>query len=203
MVVKKNTEKEKKTIQIKATTGAWWKSTTTSDVSPDNLVVSEPKKDVEIVAVEVETVAKEAETVAKPKVVPKKRIRKKPIKTVNTEKTVVELGEESQEEQKKTVPSRKPSGRRPKGQTEKIGNEKKLSKTVPAEQVEAVPGIEATESHVEERPAEEKTPSKRSRGRRGRGKKPVVVAETEEGTETVAGHVGNRRNRNQTGNSFR
>ena len=189
MVVKKNAEKEKKTIQIKATTGAWWKSTTTSDVSPDNLEVQDLKKDVEIVAAEVETVAKEAENLAKPKAVPKKRIRKKTIKTVNTEKEIVEAGEEGQEKQKKTAASRQPSGRRPKGQTGKIGNEKKLSKTELAEQVETVPGIESTVSKVAEHPAEEKTPSKRSRGRRGRGKKPVVVAETEKGTESVAEHV--------------
>lgn len=155
MVVKKNAEKEKKTIQIKATTGAWWKSTTTSDVAPDTSEATEPKKDVV--------------TVAKPKVTPKRTTRKKPTKTVDTETPGAEVLEVSGGEPKKKAPSRKPAGRRTAGKTKEINNEKLLSKTALPEPVEVVPVIDAVVTEVEALPAEEKAPAKRSRGRRGRG----------------------------------
>lgn len=177
MVVKKNVEKEKKTIQIKATTGAWWKSTTTVDVSPETSETPEPKKEVV--------------TAAKPKIAPKKATRKKPTKTVSTEKPDAEAVEESRDEQKKSAPARKPSGRRTTAKTKETSNEKKLSETAPTEQIEVVPEVDAAVSQVKGLPSEEKVPPKRTRGRRGRGteKKPAVVEETEKDAESAAGPV--------------
>lgn len=179
MVVKKNDEKEKKTVQIKATTGAWWKSTTTSDVPSVTTEVSETKK--------------EKETAVKPKVVPKKRPRKKPAIKASTEKAGAEAGEESGDEPKKSTPARKPSGRRPARKTKETSVESTPSKIAPVEQVdvEVVSEIDATVSRVEEPVPEEKVAPKRPRARRGRepGKKPAVVEETSlvaEKTEEVA-----------------
>lgn len=101
MAEKKNDEKEKKTVQIKATAGAWWKSTNTSDESPDTSVAPELKK-------EVVTTEEKAEKIA-----PRKRVRKKPTVTVSAEKADAENVEVSQAEEKETTPSKKPARKRP------------------------------------------------------------------------------------------
>ncbi len=125
---------------------------------------------------------KDKETAVKPKVVPKKRPRKKPAIKASTEKEGVEAGEESQGEQKKSTPARKPSGRRPARKTKETSLKSTPSKIAADEQieVEVVPEIDATVPRVEEPVSEEKVAPKRPRGRRGRGpgKKPAVVEET-------------------------
>jgi ribonuclease E len=161
MVVKKDTEKEKKSVQIKATTGAWWKSTsnTSADDAPSPASESpEQKKD---------AVATEEKT---KKVSPgRRRSKKKPVVTVSIEKVDVEAAGENQEEQKTSVPSRKPSGRRNTGKPRGNSNKKKLNPTAPTEPGEGVAKVDTGILPVDERPSEEKAAPKRTRGRRGRG----------------------------------
>jgi ribonuclease E len=186
MVVKKDGEKEKKTVQIKATTGAWWKSTTTNEVVADTSKAAESKKEVVVAA-------------TKPKAVPKKRVRKKPVAKVSAKPADVAAGEESQQVTKKTSPARKPAARRPARKTKETAEKKTPTETAPIEQLEVVPEVVEAVVQVEELPVEEKVAPKRPRGRRGRGagKKPAVVEETSVTAETsekdavpVAGAVG-------------
>ncbi|MCP4343238.1 MAG: Rne/Rng family ribonuclease [Desulfobulbaceae bacterium] len=176
MVVKKDGEKEKKTVQIKATTGAWWKSTTTNDVVADTSKAAESKKEVE--------------AATKPKAAPKKRVRKKPVAKVSAKEEDVVAGEESRQATKKTPPARKPAGRRPARKTKETTEKKTPTETAPIEQPEVIPEVvpEVVEAvvQVEQLPVEEKVAPKRPRGRRGRGagKKPVVVEETSVTAET-------------------
>jgi ribonuclease E len=174
MVVKKNAEKEKKTVQIKATTGAWWKSTTSTgaDDAPSAAVqTSEPKT--EVVATE-----KQTEKVA-PKVAPKRRPRKKPAETVSTEKVPAEVGMEIVDEPKKSDPVRKPPGRRRSGKAKEADKNKTVTEAVPGGEKEAVAGVDGDASSPELAIAVEKVPAKRSRGRRGRGlgKKTAAIEE--------------------------
>jgi ribonuclease E len=176
MAVKKNTEKEKKTIQIKATTGAWWKSTTSPETSDQVTADSEAA----------ESGNKEGATEKQiQKAAPDRKTAKKPKVSVSPEKITAESGEKKpdepkQDEPKKGASARKPSGRRGKGRTQVNGDKKTPGTTATAEQEQKVTGTEAEVLTVEERPVEEKAPSKRSRGRRGRGtgKKTAVVEET-------------------------
>jgi len=185
MVVKKDAEKEKKTVQIKATTGAWWKSTTTGDVDPVSAEVSEavaPKQKVD--------------AALKPKAAPKKRVRKKPVvkaeTKADTEKTAADVVDDVAVEPKKRRPARKPSGRRTTKKTQEAGDDKMASAAVSTEQPEVVSEPEVTVMPVDTPPTEEKAPAKRTRGRRGRGtrKKTTVVEESalvveETGSEAV------------------
>ncbi len=175
MVVKKNDEKEKKTVQIKATTGAWWKSTTSksADDAPSAVIqTAEPKN--EVVATE-----KQTEKVA-PKVAPKRRPRKKPTATVSVEKVPAEVGAENLDEPKKSAPTRKPSGRRRSGKAKEADKNKSVTEAMSVEEKEVIAGVDQDASSLEAPAAEEKVPAKRSRGRRGRGsgKKTVAVEES-------------------------
>jgi ribonuclease E len=167
MVVKKDAEKPKKTVQIKATTGAWWKSTTTSEVS-DSSKDSVPEK--EVVAA------------AKPKPTPKKRVRKKPTAAV-VASTEQEEGagteKEGQTESPKKTPARKPAAKRPARKPKESSAKKTPEKTASTKQTEVVAEVEAAVPSVDELPAEKQVPPKRPRGRRGRGpgKKAAVVEE--------------------------
>ncbi len=169
MAVKKNDENEKHTVQIKATTGAWWKSTNTSSEPPETSDASEAKT-------EVATVEKKAEKAA-----PRKRVRKKPTVTVSTETAVTADGEDGVEP-KKSTPARKPARKRPARKPKEDSDKKTPSKatTDEADEVEVVPEVTVTTSPVDELPTVAKEAPKRSRGRRGRGaaKKPVVVDDT-------------------------
>ncbi len=184
MVVKKNIEKENKVVQIKATTGAWWKSTTTNDVPSDTPEVIEPKKEAAEGEVEVK----------KPKAAPKRPGRKKPTKAVSEQQTAsAEATDESGGEHKKSVSSRKPSGRRSPRKARETTNEEVQSNTAQAEQAESSV-IAVAVAQVEELNAAEKIAPKRSRGRRGRGsgKKKAVVEESSvvvEGTSAVVKEI--------------
>ncbi|GAB6190962.1 Rne/Rng family ribonuclease [Desulfocastanea catecholica] len=186
MVVKKNVEKEKKTVQIKATTGAWWKSTTSTGIDDAiTAVVEIPEPKNEVVATENQT-EKQPE-----KAVPKRSPRKKPVKKVSTEKVVAETAAENLDQPKKSAPARKPSGRRRSGKGKEADKNKTVTEAVSTEEKEAVAGIDEGVFSLETPTAEEKVPSKRSRGRRGRGsaKKTAAVEETslpEEATEQNA-----------------
>ncbi|MGB3209091.1 MAG: Rne/Rng family ribonuclease [Desulforhopalus sp.] len=175
MVVKKKTEKEKKTIQLKATTGAWWKSTTTHDDSSDTPESQEPQKKETAPSEAVEKPAPESEQKAKkPQRAPRKKRTPKP----TTEKGETGVAEEEQEKPKKATPAKKPSGRRsPRKPKETVDNTTSPVDTAAPEKMEDVAGRDAELSPGEEHPAETKAPAKRSRGRRGRGsgkKKPAV-----------------------------
>ena len=168
MAEKKNDEKEKKTVQIKATAGAWWKSTNTSDESPDTSVAPELKK-------EVVTTEEKAEKIA-----PRKRVRKKPTVAVSAEKADAENVEVSQAEEKETTPSKKPARKRPARKPKETSDTNTPSKVAATEKVEEVPEVAVAGAPAEDPPVEKKAAPKRSRGRRGRGtgKKPAVVEET-------------------------
>ena len=116
--------------------------------------------------------------VKKQKATPRRTARKKPTKTVSAQTASVEVAEEGGGEPKKTVPSRKPSGRRAPRKPKETSNEKVQGKNAPVEQTDA-PVIAVAVAQVEELSAEEKIAPKRSRGRRGRGsgKKKAVVEE--------------------------
>ena len=157
MVEKKETEKESKTVKIKATTGAWWKSTS-----------SDPAPDATSAAAESATTtpaAKAAKT-------PRKRTARKPSPPTSpaaADTAVAEnVGDENHDEQKPNPPAKKRSGRRPAKKTAKI------DATAPADMAdgnlrEVISVTETVVVQTEELPAEEKEGNKRPRGRRGRG----------------------------------
>ncbi len=181
MVVKKNAEKEKKTVQIKATTGAWWKSTTSTSTDDASSVAAQAVELVHEPAATEKQIEKAVSEVA-PKVAPKRRPRKKPAVTVSVEKVSVEADVAEIEEPKKSVPARKPpAGRRPTKPKEADKNST-VTPTASPEEKEVVVGVDIDKaaSAPDARSAEEKVPVKRSRGRRGRGsgKKTVAVEET-------------------------
>lgn len=190
MAEKKTVDKEKKAVQIKATTGAWWKST--SNV-PDT--ASLPAEDAKPAIPEVpETKQEKASSEKQTKKAPARKPRKKPVVTVSLEKVDSEsAGAVTQDESKKIVPkrtpSKKPSARRNTGKSKETRDEKILTEAVPTETTELIIGVDADVLTIEEHPPEEKVPSKRSRGRRGRGagKKKVekiVIEETLEAQDT-------------------
>lgn len=176
MAVKKDAENEKKTVQIKATTGAWWKSTTANDEPPASSEVPEPKK--------------EAATAPKAKTPPKKRVRKKTTGAAGApEKENGDAGAKSQDELKKQTPAGKPARKRPPRKPKETSDKKTPDKTVETEQGEIVSEAEAAGAQAEVLPGEEKVTPKRSRGRRGRGtrKKTAVVEES----STIAAEADN------------
>ncbi len=189
MAVEKDAEKDKKTPQIKATTGAWWKSTTSDDVSPDD-----PSDGAEPV--------KEKATATKQKAAPKKNARKKPSKEVAAEIAGADADKKIEEEQKDKSPAKKPSRRRAPRKAKDTGAKKTPRKTTSAKQEddvsadEAALPVEAVTEPVEVPPAEEKAAPKRARGRRGKGpgkktataeESPVAVDKTESDQEPVVG----------------
>ena len=165
MAVEKDAEKDKKTLQIKATTGAWWKSTTSDDVSSDTPSdAAEPVKKA---------------TAAKQKADPQKRTRKKPQKTAAAGPAAVETVQEPSEDVEGKGPAKKPSRRRSTRKTKAAGVEKTAEQPASAKQTDDVSAADVVAEPVAAIPAEEKTAPKRSRGRRGRGsgKKAAAVAE--------------------------
>lgn len=188
MVVKKNAEKEKKTVQIKATTGAWWKSTSSTDADDaPSAAVQTPESNSDVVATE-----KQTDKVL-PKVAPKRRPRKKPAETASVGKVPAEAGTENLDEPEKSGPARKPSGRRRPTKTKEADKNRAAAEAVLIEEKETVAGAEVDQalSVLDTPTAEKKAPAKRSRGRRGRGsaKKTAAVDETslpEEATEQQA-----------------
>ncbi|MGB3225141.1 MAG: Rne/Rng family ribonuclease [Desulforhopalus sp.] len=203
MAEKKTVDKEKKTVQIKATTGAWWKSTSNvpdTDSLPDENAkpaipeVSETKQEIA-----------SSEEQPKKKKAPARKPRKKPLVTVSLEKTDPEADAPAQDESKKSVPkrapSKKPPTRRNTGKSKETRDEKIPAEAVPTETTELIIGVDADVLTVEEHPPEEKVPSKRSRGRRGRGtgkkkiEKIVIeeisseTQETRQGTDSAAASI--------------
>ncbi len=166
MVGKKDAEKESKTVQIKATTGAWWKSTTT-DLAPDAIPETlEP--------------GKETSTAGKVQKSPRKRTAKKAKPKAETEETggisLESAGEKTPDKpKKKSAPARKRSGRRPTKKVTKTDDKVLADTTAPAEGTEVSPEIKTDSARIGEPPVEEKETPKRPRGRRGRGsrKKPA------------------------------
>jgi len=165
MAVKKSAQKEKKTVQVKATTGAWWKSTTSNAD-----VASEASKAKEKTAPAEQQSKKDAD---QPHVSTK-------AETTDTRKKAAETAQESPGEQKKKVPARKASaGRRSPRKPKTSGNKDKPSSAEPIEQPQTTAEDDSADVSVEESFAGEKAPPKRSRGRRGRGtgKKPAAAKE--------------------------
>ncbi len=166
MVEKKETEKENKTVQIKATTGAWWKSTSSDSAPETTSAAAQP--------------AKKTARVAKSTRSPRKRAAKKISPPASAEQADAadpkNVGGENQDEQKTKPPAKKRSGRRPAKKTSKIDN--KLPIDIADDNfTEIIAASETVVVQTEELPAEEKEGSKRPRGRRGRGsrKKTTVV----------------------------
>jgi ribonuclease E len=203
MAEKKIVDKEKKTVQIKATTGAWWKSTSnvsdTAGLAAENVTPPAPHV--------AETQQEREPSEKQSKKTPARKPRKKPLVTVSLEKVNPEAadaatGDESKKSVPGRAPSKKPSARRNTRKSKEIHDEKILAEAVPTEKTELIIGFDADLVSVEEHPPEEKVPSKRSRGRRGRGsgkkkvEKIVVeetssleMQETRQDTDSVAGSV--------------
>lgn len=174
MVEKKDAEKENKSVQIKATTGAWWKSTSTNesvaDVTPE---APEPKK----------------ETVAVVKAVRSSgaRAAKKPAVKASTETEGGAVPE-------KSASARKRPGRRPTKKAVKTDDKILPDTAASTEKIEVVAELATAVAQVEEPPDEENEAPKRPRGRRGRGgrkktsgvEKSSIVAKTAENEEEVA-----------------
>ena len=151
MAEKKDAEKENKSVQIKATTGAWWKSTSTSesiiDAAPETPV---PKK--------------ELAAVAKAPKSPGTRAAKKPLAKASS-------AAEGDSAPEKSTPARKRPGRRSTKKTAKTDDKILPDTTALVEQVEVVAEIETAVVQIEEITYEESEAPKRPRGRRGRGRK--------------------------------
>ena len=112
MVERKKTDKEKKTVQIKATTGAWWKS------KPSDEPVVPPASQEEV-----KKVVKDEAKEVKPKRVPRPKKTtstavKTPRKTTRpvTKKKVEDAGNDTilaADEQKSSEPPKAPARKRP------------------------------------------------------------------------------------------
>ena len=177
MVGKKDADKENKTVQIKATTGAWWKSTTSDSSSDVISEAPEPKK--------------EADTAVKAKSRPRKRAPKKTTVETSPEQKVgtdlESVGEQNQEKPKKSTPARRRPARRPKKKIDEAGENVLADPAVPTGPIEVVTESETVVALVEEVAGEEKSALKRPRGRRGRGsRKKSTVAEKSSTAATVA-----------------
>lgn len=168
MAEKKETEKENKTVQIKATKGAWWKSTSSDSAPETSSEAAEPGQ---------KPVATEKTTKS-----PRKRAAKKTSPPATSELTDAvdpkNVGEENQDQKNKKTPAKRRSGRRP---TKKV---QKIDETPPADTVtdgnlnEIISVSKTVVVQAEKLPVEEKEESKRPRGRRGRGsKKTTTVVE--------------------------
>jgi ribonuclease E len=187
MVGKKNVENEKKTIQIKATTGAWWKSTKAEEVSVDAPAASEPKK----------TAPKVAKQPRKPS--PRKRVSKKPSEPVNEEKQVIEVEKESGAAPEKIKAPRKTPRKQAPRKT-KDSAKKDQKESVQASEIvsaaEAGPDetvADVSSPETEENLQKPKRPTKSTRGRRGKrpGKKPTGEETAQVAEESTAGVVSN------------
>jgi ribonuclease E len=187
MVGKKNVENEKKTIQIKATTGAWWKSTKAEEVSVDAPAASEPKK----------TAPKVAKQPRKP--APRKRVSKKPAEPVNEDKQVIEVEKESGAAPEKIKAPRKTPRKQAPRKT-KDSAKKDQKESVQASEIvsaaEAGPDetvADVSSPETEENLQKPKRPTKSTRGRRGKrpGKKPTGEEAAQVAEESTAGEVSN------------
>ncbi|TKB28450.1 Rne/Rng family ribonuclease [Desulfopila sp. IMCC35006] len=167
MVGKKDADKENKTVQIKATTGAWWKSTTSEVASDAASETPEPEQ--------------EAVTPVKAKSRPRKRTPRKTAVEISPEQEAGtaqdSAGEQTQEKEKKSAPARKRSGRRPKKKTDEVVEDILADTAAVTEQKEVGSEIETVVAQVVETAAEEKDEPKRPRGRRGRGRKKATTAD--------------------------
>ena len=156
MVEKKDAEKENKSVQIKATTGAWWKSTNTNDAVADaTSEAPEPKQETAVVVK-----------------APKRRGTRIAKKTAAKAGSATEgdaAPEEGSAAPAKSTSARKRTGRRPTKKTAKTDDSILPDTAIPTEQREVVSVIGTAVAQVEELPAEEKGAAKRPRGRRGRG----------------------------------
>ena len=167
MVGKKETEKENKTVQIKATTGAWWKSTSSDAVPETTSDAAEP--------------APKPATAAKATRSPRKRSAKKTSPPASPEQTDTaepkNVAAENKDEQEKNHPAKKRSGRRPAKKTQKI-DDTLSPDTADGNLSEVIAAGETVVVQSEVQPIEEKEASKRPRGRRGRGpRKKTAVGE--------------------------
>ncbi len=164
MVGKKEAEKENKTVQIKATTGAWWKSTSSDSVPETSSEAAEP--------------AQKTDKAVKAPKSPRKRAVKKTSPPAPSGQAAADpnnVGEETQNTQKKTPAAQKRSGRRPAKKTQKI-NDNPPTENADGDLAEVISAGETVVVSTEELPTEEKEGSKRPRGRRGRGSRKKTTA---------------------------
>lgn len=186
MVERKNPEKEKKTVKIKATTGAWWKSKPSEEkVDPpaaptDEVKTPKPKR------------ASRSKKAATPPSTPQKKAKRTAVKKeIETETSVESVAVEGQknEEAPETPARKKPAPRKratkPRASRAKA---KPAEKDVTGE-VEVVQPVSAEEKPVEavavevkEEATQPQSPKPR-RGRRPKAapKKKTVAADSEEG----------------------
>lgn len=157
MAVKKNETKEKKTVQIKATTGAWWKSTTAVDEAQAVGIAHEHDQG----AVTIEEKPKKA--------VSQRRGRKK-TETTDTEAKGSEAQKESREPKPKRTTAGRSSARKTSSRSRKSGGEQGADKKEETgKQEQQVAAESGAESPGDTQPVEEKAPPRRTRGRRKRG----------------------------------
>lgn len=173
MVERKTTEKEKKTVQIKATTGAWWKSKPAEEKSEapaspgDDAKVEKPKRTPR---------AKKAAT-------PPAKSEKKPAQTKTPAESVSLTGQENTETpaapaRKKPAPRKRPAKPRTRGTKEKsvVKDGAEDGDVVSPEEK----GGEVAPAKTEEEAAKPQRPKPR-RGRRPKASaKQKAVADTEE-----------------------
>jgi ribonuclease E len=210
MAERKKTEKETKTVQIKATTGAWWKSTSAEekvDAPAAHEEVSKevkpkrsrrPKKEVvtetkEAIAETKDVIAKETVSKALPAKAPRSRARKKKVvaESIEVADSSTQANVEVATEEPTVTPAppkRKTKPRAPRGKrkpVEKVAEaEIELNTVAVADSVEAVSTEAAADSSpvkAEEEPAKPRS-TKPRRGRRPRSsaKKTTPAADIEE-----------------------
>ena len=194
---------EKKIVQIKATTGAWWKSTAPSEPGSVVAETTEPKK------------APARKRSPRPKVSLSKQIEaKEPVAPAAVEKEVSENDQTSGQERVTgalpTKPARKRSPRKRQAVKNLQPEERSASPSVEAVAAGGGEGIEVVETTAkdeEEGGPRDRRKAKSGRGRRGRrgGKKPIlhetasleVVDDGPEGAGTE-GHIASDRYKSNT-----
>lgn len=175
MVEDKVNDTEKKVIQKKATTGAWWKSTTTAEAVPVVVETTEIKK------------APARKRSPRPKIpLSKQPEASEPVAPVTAEKTVLSNDQASGQEQvagplpEKTGRKRPPRKRQGTNKNKSEENvDRPSEESIHAGGGEDEEKVDVEARAEEERGARDRRKAKSSRGRRGRrgGKKPVLQEE--------------------------
>ncbi|TKB10072.1 Rne/Rng family ribonuclease [Desulforhopalus sp. IMCC35007] len=210
MAERKKTEKETKTVQIKATTGAWWKSKSAEEKVDASAPLEEtskevkpkrrrrPKKEVvtetnEVMTEKKEVVAEETVSKTPPAKAPRSRARKKKVavETVEVTESSAQANVETATEEPPVTPTpqkRKTKPRAPRGKrkpAEKVAQaEIESNNAAVADSVQAVKSEAVAESSpvkAGEEPVKPRS-TKPRRGRRPRtsAKKTTPVADNEE-----------------------
>lgn len=163
MAVKKEPEKGNKTVQIKVTTGAWWKSAKKEEVTAEDNGLSESGKES----------VKSAKPVRKPR--PKKSATKRPVQQKTKEKKATDTTKKTEPGQEKERVPKKPAGRRtprkkkePGVDNQKVSAEKIVDSSSDLQESGNQPEIDETSSPLKEKPQKSSKTSRSSRGRRGK-----------------------------------